>query len=180
MHEQPADLARLQTLLDESYARAGEHLRSIFIAKKRLMAADIVDLLPGVQVLNLATVTKAGEPRVAPVDGLFYRGEFWFGSSPASVRFRHIRQRPAVSANHIRGETLAIVVHGEAEMVDVLDERHEGFRAYCIETYGEGWNEWGKPAQYARIEAKTMFANTLGDWDADQGEAVATAEAFGR
>ncbi|MDQ3654220.1 MAG: pyridoxamine 5'-phosphate oxidase family protein [Chloroflexota bacterium] len=49
------------------------------------------------KLLSLATVNRHGEPRVGPVDGLFYRGRFWFGSSPKAARFRHIRARPAVS-----------------------------------------------------------------------------------
>lgn len=166
MYERPADLERLQRLLDDSYARAGEHLRSVFIPKKRLGAQELVELLPGVQVLNLATVTAAGEPRVAPVDGLFFRGEFWFGSAPNSVRFRHIRKRPAVSADHIRGEELAILVHGTALIVDHNAPEQADFRACCIQTYGVSWNEFGPPAVYARVEAKTMFAHTLGNWDA--------------
>jgi general stress protein 26 len=164
MYEQPDDFARLQNLLDASYERAGAHLRSIFIPKKRLAAQELARLLPGVQILSLATVTAAGEPRVAPVDGLFFRGEFWFGSDSESVRFRHIRRRPAVSADHIRGEELAILVHGTAQIVDHNAPEQSAFRDYCIETYGEGWNEWGMPAMYARIEAKTMFAHTLGNW----------------
>jgi general stress protein 26 len=165
MHERPADLTRLQQLLDASYERAGAHLRSIFIPKKRLSAEDLAEMLTGVQVLNLATVTARGEPRVAPVDGLFFRGDFWFGSSPDSVRFRHIRRRSQVSANHIRGETLAVVVHGDASITDLKDPANAPFVAYCREVYGAGWDDWGAPATYARIEAHTMFASTLGDWD---------------
>jgi hypothetical protein len=165
MHERPEDLIRLQTILDESYERGGEHLKSIFWEKKRLNAEQLAGLLPGVQILSLATVTAAGEPRVAPVDGLFFRGAFWFGSSPESFRFRHIRRRPAVSADHIRGEELAILVHGTAEVIDHNAPEHADFRNYCLETYGEKWLDFGPPAVYARIEAKTMFANTLGGWD---------------
>jgi uncharacterized pyridoxamine 5'-phosphate oxidase family protein len=165
MYEQPEDLSRLQTLLDESYERGGRHLRTIFVARKRIDASDLPALLPGVQILSLATVTAAGEPRVAPVDGLFFRGAFWFGSDPDSVRFRHIRRRPAVSADHIRGEELAILVHGRAEIVEHNAPEQAAFRDYCIETYGEKWLEFGPPAMYARIEAKTMFAHTLGNWE---------------
>lgn len=166
MYEQPEDIERLQALLDRSYAKAGAHLRSIFVPKKRLKATDLSEMMTGVQLLSLATVTAAAAPRVAPVDGLFFRGDFWFGSSPDSVRFRHIRRRPQVSASHIRGETLAVIVHGVASMVDLNDPELAPFRRYCLEVYGESWNDWGAPALYARIDATTMFANTLGDWDA--------------
>src|SRR3972149_4003964 len=114
MHETTADLRTLQSLLDRSYAAAGAHLLSIHTPDRRLAAADLVSTLTGVCVLDLATVTRDGRPRVSPVDGLFYRGAFWFGSSSDSLRFRHIRRRPAVSATHTRGESLAVTVHGSA------------------------------------------------------------------
>jgi hypothetical protein len=48
-------------------------------------------------LLPLATVTADQRPLVGPVDGIFYRGSFYFGSAPDSIRFRHIRARPQVS-----------------------------------------------------------------------------------
>ncbi|NIV87350.1 MAG: pyridoxamine 5'-phosphate oxidase family protein, partial [Actinobacteria bacterium] len=68
-------------------------------------------------MLAVATVTADGRPLVRPVDGLFYRGEFWFGSAPGSVLMRHLAVRPPVSAVHTVGEHLAVTVHGEAAVV---------------------------------------------------------------
>jgi hypothetical protein len=121
MHETAEDRIALSDLLDRSYARAGDHLRSIFTSERRIPADELVALLPGVQVLNLATVSRACAPRVAPVDGLFYRGRFWFGSAAASVRFAHLRERPQVSASHTRGEELAVIVHGTATLERVAE-----------------------------------------------------------
>jgi uncharacterized pyridoxamine 5'-phosphate oxidase family protein len=158
MHETAADLRVLQDLLDRSHANAGPHLRSIFSDERRIPAAELPALLPGVQVLALATVTARGEPRVAPVDGLFYRGRFPFGAAQSSARFRHIRARPAVSATHLRGEELAVVVHGRAVEIDPRGPGEEGFRAYLNETY-PGWDDadWAAGAPYAWIEASAMF-----------------------
>jgi hypothetical protein len=39
-----------------------------------------------VQILNVATVTAGGRPRIGPLDGLFFRGRFYFGSSKDSMR----------------------------------------------------------------------------------------------
>jgi uncharacterized pyridoxamine 5'-phosphate oxidase family protein len=158
MHETDADLRALQELLDASHANAGPHLRSIFSDERRIPAAELPALLPGVQVLALATVTAGGEPRVAPVDGLFYRGRWHFGSAESSARFRHIRARPAVSATHLRGEELAVVVHGRAVEIDPRGAGEEGFRAYLNETYS-GWDDadWARGAPYARIEPRAMF-----------------------
>ena len=170
MHETPDDLAKLQGLLDRSFARAGSHLLSIFDPSRRLDAAQLSEILSGVRVLNLATVTAKGEPRVGPVDGHFHRGRFYFGSSPESFRFKHIRARPAVSAAHTIGEELAVIVHGIATIIDVMSPDEEAFRAQLMETYGRDpaftgylkkhgmdWDDWFGGALYARIDAEKMF-----------------------
>ncbi len=161
MHETVEDLRALQALLDDSYERAGEHLRSIFTPERRIPAADLTGLLRGVQVLAVATVTARGEPRVAPVDGLFFRGRFHFGSAHSSARFRHLRARPAVSATHLRGEELAVIVHGTAHEIDTSAPEHARFRAFLMETY-PGWESWASDAPYAVIEPATMFTYRAG------------------
>jgi len=175
MHETPDDLAKLQGLLDRSFARAGSHLLSIFDPSRRLDAAQLSEILSGVRVLNLATVTASGEPRVGPVDGHFHRGRWYFGSSPDSVRFKHIRARPAVSAAHTVGEELAVVVHGTAAVLDMSFPAEAGLRAQLMETYGTdpafvdylrkremGWDGWFAGALYARIDAQKMFTFSSG------------------
>ncbi|HEX2031747.1 MAG TPA: pyridoxamine 5'-phosphate oxidase family protein [Actinomycetota bacterium] len=162
MHETSDDLAALQRLLDESQASAGPHLRRIFTDERRLRADELPALLPGVQVLNLATVNAACEPRVAPVDGLFYRARFYFGSSADSVRWRHLRARPQASAAHTRGEQLAVVVHGTAVPIDPAEEAEAGFRRYLLEVYGDDWEDWGGDAPYARIEPTRMYTFSSG------------------
>jgi uncharacterized pyridoxamine 5'-phosphate oxidase family protein len=157
MHESASDLERLQRLLDESQAQAGDHLRTIFTEERRIPAPELPALLTGVQVLVLATVTAAGEPRTAPVDGLFLKGRFWFGSSPQSLRFRNIRARPEVSATHARGEELAVIVHGTALEVDTSADEQGPFRDYVREVYGDRWDPLGVGAAYAVIEPKRMF-----------------------
>jgi hypothetical protein len=158
MHETAEDLKNLQLLLNRSYDQAGPHLREVVTPDRRISAADLIDLMTGVQVLALATVTGDGRPLTGAVDGLFHRSTFWFGSSPDSVRMGHLLLRPQVSASHLRGESLAVTVHGRADIVDLHDPLHAGFRAYCVETYGEDWDDWGASAVYARIEPERMFA----------------------
>ncbi|MFP5318489.1 MAG: pyridoxamine 5'-phosphate oxidase family protein [Acidimicrobiia bacterium] len=157
MHETTADLDRLQRLLDDSHAAAGSHHRSIFDDAHRVGAAELCSMLTKVQVLCLATVTARGEPRVAPVDGLFYRGRWHFGSSPDSVRFRHLRRRPAVSAAHVRGEEFAVIAHGRARELDLGNPENDGFRRYLVEVYGGSWEDWGGAAPYAVIEAERLY-----------------------
>ena len=162
MHETPADLAALQALIDRSYAGAGTHLQRIHTPERRLTAEQVAQRLTGMVLLALATVTADGRPVVGPVDGIFYRGAFHFGSAPDSVRFRHIRARPQVSATHLPGEELAVTVHGRASAVDVRAPEGAGFRQALLDIYvpryGPEWETFldSGPA-YARIDAERML-----------------------
>ena len=159
MYETPEDLADLQRLLDASYERAGSHLRSIWGPEARVGAEQLSEELAGVQVLDLATVTPRGEPRVAPVDGLFFRGRFWFGSAESSARFRNIRANPAVSGAVTRGlETFLVIVHGRAVETDPRGPDAGGFASYPREVYDFDWDVAHPDAPYAWIDAHTMLA----------------------
>jgi hypothetical protein len=162
MHETPADLAALQDLLDRSYAAAGPHLRRIITAERRLSAEQVAERLTGMSLLALATVTADGRPIVGPVDGIFFRGSFHFGSSPDSVRFRHIRARPHVSATHLPGEELAVTVHGRAIPVQIKSDAGAGLRQTLLDVYvpryGPQWEKFlDSGPVYARISAERMF-----------------------
>ena len=109
------------------------------------------------KLLALATVNSRGAPVVGPVDGIFYRGEFWFGTSPSALRIQHIRRNPAVSATHVPGEELAVTVHGKAHIEGIPADLPDGFGEVCREIYGDAWLEWGKDAVYCRIEPRRMF-----------------------
>jgi hypothetical protein len=162
VHETPADIEALQELLDRSYAQAGTHLLRIHTPERRLRAEEVVERLTGMCLLTLATVTADCRPIAGPVDGIFYRGAFHFGSSPDSARFRHIAKRPWASATHLPGEELGITVHGRAVPVDVRSEAGAGFRRTLLEVYvpryGEEWEQFlDSGPVYARIEAERMF-----------------------
>ena len=164
VRETPDDLTALQDLLDRSYAAAGAHLLRIHTPERRLSAAQVAKRLDGMCLLALATVTADGRPLVGPVDGIFYRGAFHFGSSPDSVRFRHIRARPQVSATHMPGEEMAVTVHGRAIEVPVEGGFREEVLGIYVPRYGEEWEADfldGGPV-YARIEAERMFAFAMG------------------
>jgi nitroimidazol reductase NimA-like FMN-containing flavoprotein (pyridoxamine 5'-phosphate oxidase superfamily) len=160
--ETAADLAALQDLLDRSYASAGPHLASIHTPEHRLNAEQLAERLTGMRLLTLATVSADGRPFTGPVDGIFHRGAFHFGSSPDSLRFRHIRARPEVSATHLPGEELAVTVHGRAVTVDVHAEEGAALRQTLVDIYypryGDAWLPILESGVYARIEARRMFA----------------------
>jgi len=162
VHETPEDLAALQALIDRSYAAAGPHLLSIHNPERRLDAGQLSARLNGMCLLALATVTADGRPIVGPVDGVFFRGAFHFGSAPESLRLRHIRRRPSVSATHLPGEELAVTVHGTASVLDLDDGQNAQFRQTLLDIYlpryGPEWEQFlDSGPQYARIDAERMF-----------------------
>lgn len=160
MYETPDDISALQQVLDRSYERAGSHLRGIITPERRMTAEQLAVRLTGMRLLALATVTADGRPIVGPVDGIFFRGAFHFGSSPDSVRFRHIRSRPQVSATHLPGEEMAVTVHGRAEITEVGrgSPLRDALNEIYQPRYGESWERLlDSGALYARIEPERMF-----------------------
>jgi nitroimidazol reductase NimA-like FMN-containing flavoprotein (pyridoxamine 5'-phosphate oxidase superfamily) len=163
VHETPEDIRVLQELIDRSYARAGEHLLRIHEPERRLSAEQVSEKLTGMVLLSLATVTADCRPIVGPVDGIFYRGSFHFGSAPDSVRFRHIAKRPQVSATYLPAEELSVTVHGRAVPIDIRDPEHAGFRQTLLDIYAPRYGaDWetdflDSGPMYARIETDRMF-----------------------
>jgi nitroimidazol reductase NimA-like FMN-containing flavoprotein (pyridoxamine 5'-phosphate oxidase superfamily) len=162
MHETADDLARLQALLDRSYESAGRHLREVITPERRLSAADLAARLQGMRLLVLATVTRDGRPMAGPVDGIFYRGAWYFGSAPDSLRIAHIRHNPAVSATHLPSEELSVTAHGRATVIDIRARGQIGFRRALLDIYvpryGPDWETFlDSGPVYARIEAARLF-----------------------
>jgi nitroimidazol reductase NimA-like FMN-containing flavoprotein (pyridoxamine 5'-phosphate oxidase superfamily) len=167
MHESAQDLLALQSLIDSSYAAAGPHLLRIHDPQRRMTAEQVAERLTGMCLLALATVTADGRPIVGPVDGIFFRGAFHFGSSPDSVRLRHLARRPQVSATHLPGEELAVTVHGRAVAVDIHAASNAEFRRTLLEIYvpryGSDWEQdfLDSGPAYTRIDAERMFTFTM-------------------
>jgi hypothetical protein len=161
MLETDGDVRLLQDLLDQSYEHAGTHLKEVITSDRRLDAAELCARMVGVRLLTLATVTSDHRPVAGPVDGIFYRGAFHFGSSPESVRIRHIQTRPWVSATHLPGEELSVTVHGEAEVLDMRAPLNAELRQTVLDIYtpryGPEWEHFFDANSFARIEAAKMF-----------------------
>jgi nitroimidazol reductase NimA-like FMN-containing flavoprotein (pyridoxamine 5'-phosphate oxidase superfamily) len=163
MHETPAEISRLQQLLDDSAAGAGSHLRGIITDERRLSAADLCQQLQGMRLLAVATVTADGRPLIGPVDGFLIHGSFYFSSGRDSVRMRHLAARPAVSATYLPGEEMAVTVHGRAELFEVSDPARGALRQAMLDYYlprqGPQFETWLDEiaAIGARIEAEKIF-----------------------
>ena len=167
MHETPAEIEALQKLLDESAANAGTHLRGVITDERRLSAVEMCEMLQGMRLLVVATVTADGRPLVGPVDGYLVHGHFYFSSGHDSVRMRHLAQRPSLSFTYLPGEELAITVHGRAELFDVMSEDHTELRQAMLDHYlpkqGPAFQEWLDTSQAigARVSAEKIFTFRL-------------------
>lgn len=158
MRETPEQIRQLQALLDDSYARAGDHLRGIHTDQARITADDLVERLDGMQVFVVATTTSDGRPRTGPVDTFLYQGQLRFGTSATAVRARHLARSPAISMTHVRGEALVVTVHGTARLLD-LGGPDADFAAFLSDHYGTStYEEFLDGSPYYGIDAEWMFA----------------------
>jgi Pyridoxamine 5'-phosphate oxidase len=168
MLETPEELDGLQQLLDRSAGAAGPHLRGIITADRRLSAAQVCQLMQGLRLLVVATVTADGRPLAGPVDGYFLHGSLYFSSGRDSVRMRHLAVRPGVSATYLPGENLALTVHGQAELFDVNDPARGELRQAMLDHYlplqGPSFETWLDQADAvgARIITEKMFTFSSG------------------
>lgn len=161
MLETADDIAQLQQLLDESHAAGGQHLTEVIEERWRMSAAEVVERMVGMRLLALATSTADGRPLVGPVDGFFVRGRFHFGSSPTSLRARHIAVRPAVSLTHTPIEEIGVTVHGTASPIAPGDDGWSDLATVCTDKYGEGWEEWAADSAYWVVTPRRMFTFRL-------------------
>jgi general stress protein 26 len=161
MFETAAELAALQQLLDASFGRASGQLVSIMTPERRLSASDLSKRLPSPAVLNLATVTAAGEPRISAVDGHFLHGRWYFTTTADSPKARHLVARPGVSVSFTPRDGFGAFWHGQAHVVEPGPDRDRVHR-HLARTYGQDPEEWGLEIAYFVIDATwvTGFAMT--------------------
>ncbi|MEY9932680.1 hypothetical protein ABH926_007331 [Catenulispora sp. GP43] len=164
MLETTEELAALQTLLDDSAATAGPHMRDIITSERRLDAAGLTERLRGMCLITVASVTADGRPLTGPFDGYFLHGSWWFSSGPQSVRIRHLRARPAVSATYLPGEEMSVTVHGRAELFGLQGPECVPLRQAMLDHYvpkqGPAFKEWLdglKDGVGVRIDAQKLF-----------------------
>jgi hypothetical protein len=159
-------IAWLQRLLDDSYARGGQHMLGIHTDRARVRAEDVVDRLPSMHVMVVATVSSDGRPFTGPVDAFLHDGRVHFGTAPNALRALHLARRPQVSVTYVEGEAFVLTVHGRARPVD-LAGRDAAFAARLRAHYGPGWDDFGLGSPYYAVEpdrvlAADMTAHTSG------------------
>jgi pyridoxine/pyridoxamine 5'-phosphate oxidase len=158
VRETPDDLERLQALLDESAARASPFLRASFeIPERSLSAEQLANHLTGSLTVALATVTAKGEPRVAPINALFYRGSFHIPTVAQSARARNLAKRPGASLTYYEGTELAVIVHGQAASIGEHAPTFDELDEIQTSTGQQSPREWEGDAIYLKISAATMY-----------------------
>lgn len=155
MFETPAELHRLQHILDAALEGASEHLRAIIHDGRSLRSGEIAGLLSGMRTLSIATVTARGEPRISAVDGHFLHARWVFSTSVTSPKAQHLQVRPAVSASYLEGEELGVFTHGSAYRIDEVDEIYDATLAHLTNHYGSSPLSWGDTALF-RLEPSWM------------------------
>jgi hypothetical protein len=177
--ETAQELAALQDLLDRSFARASEHLKSIMEPPRRLSSQRLVDELPCPAVLNIASVTARSEPRISAVDGHFMHGHWYFTTSEASPKARQLRARPAISAAFTPRDGFGVFCHGRAVPLEPGPER-QMVADHFVEVYGQSPEEFGVDIFYARIDASWLVGFAMTDDEMAEIEAQRAARDSGR
>jgi hypothetical protein len=161
MRETPADLERLQALLDRSVERASPFLRSSFEMPEHSLSADqLADHLRGPLTVALGTVTARGEPRVAPIGAFFLRASFYLPTVAEAARARHLAQRPGASLTYFEGVDLAVVAHGQATIIGASDPEFAELDAVQVEIGNESVLGWQGHGVYVRVEPASLYTFT--------------------
>ena len=155
MRESPAELAELQALIDRSFAAASAHLRGIMEPQRRLTAERIVADVPSPAVLNIATVTRSGEPRLSAVDGHFLHGRWFFTTAGDSPKARQLAARPAISASYTPRDGFGMFCHGSAVLLEGAEQ--QALRTHWVGVYGGDPEDLGTIAYY-RLQADWLVA----------------------
>ena len=154
------DVDALQELLDASFERSSEHLRSIMTSERRLSADRLRAELPCPAVLNIATVTASGEPRISAVDGHFLDDAWHFTTAAPSPKARQLLARPAISASFTPRDGYGVFCHGTA--ISLEGAQRARLRQHFADVYGADPEDWGDIA-YFRIDAAWLVGFAMTD-----------------
>jgi hypothetical protein len=161
MYETSDELAALQALLDKSFAASSAHLRGIMEPQRRLTAERIVSEVPSPAVLNVATVTARGEPRLSALDGHLLHGRWHFTTAADSPKAIQLAARPTVSASYTPRDGYGIFTHGVAVFLD--GEARAELIDHCTRVYGRSPETFGEGIAYVRIEANWLVGFAFSD-----------------
>jgi len=160
MQETAAELEQLRAVMARSIDQAGPFLRRSFEMPEHSLAVErLLEIFTGVRTVALATATRDGAPRVAPIGCLLVGGRFYIPTTRTSARYRMVQRQPRVSLTLFEGIDLAVIVHGQAEPVDVGSSRFDQIEAVQLAHDSAGPRGWGEPGDgcYLAIEPETVL-----------------------
>ncbi len=170
MNESSEELEALQLLLDRSAGGVRRHLTDIVEPQRRLSAEQLCADLRGVVVLNVATVTKKGEPRLSAVDGHFLHGHWYFSTSGSAVKAGHLMRRLAVSVGYTPRDGYGVWAHGVAPRLAGDDA--EGIDRYLSTVYGQPLSGLADEIAIYRVDAHWMLGFAMTAAETTQFEAT--------
>lgn len=178
MNETPEQLTELQGLLDRSIAGPKRHLTSIIEPGRRTLSSGrLVGELTGVCVLNVATATARGKPRLSAVDGHFLNGHWYFSTAADAVKARHLGARPAVSVAYTPRDGFGVWAHGKAVFLRRGSDEWEMFDAHLRLMYGQSPDEWADEIVFLRVDADWMVGFAMTDEEMLEVQTAASARA---
>jgi Pyridoxamine 5'-phosphate oxidase len=172
MYESDAELDELRQLLDRSFATASGHLLSIMTPPRRLDARRIAHELDGPCVLNIATVTAHGEPRISAVDGHFLHGHWYFSTDAASPKWRQLSARPAISASYTPRDGYGVFGHGRVERLQPETAEFTELVEHWALMYGGTFDDYGVEIAAMRIDLNWLVAFAMTAEDMVEIEAM--------
>lgn len=178
MDETPAELRSLQELLDRSIARANPHLTGIIEPGRRTISAErLCHDLVNVCVLNVATVTAKGEPRLSAVDGHFRHGRWHFTTSGSAAKAVHLSARPGISVSYTPREGFGVWTHGRASVLARGSAEQADLDEYLTVVYDQSPSEWGPDIIYVAVQPDWMVGFAMTPDEEIEVAAVATRRA---
>jgi Pyridoxamine 5'-phosphate oxidase len=175
MYETDDELRDLQALLTRSFDSASAHLQAIMTGPRRLSAPALVAQLGGVCVLNVATVTARGEPRISAVDGHFLHGRWHFTTDASAVKARQLQVRPAISAAYTPRDGFGVFCHGQGRRLDRGSAEFDALWEHWVATYGQSADTLGDDIAYFQIEPSWLVGFAMTDIEMVEIEAAQSA-----
>lgn len=158
MRETAEEVAELQALIDRSEARMHSHMRAIVHpGKYSFNAKQVVKLLEAMKTIAVAAPAPNGDPLVAPMDGWFLHGKFYFSSAGNAVRIRGLQKRPRASVAYFEGERFLINAHGHAELMFKGHPDVAEIDSIFHDHYGGSAFDWSDEGVYVRLDANRFY-----------------------
>jgi general stress protein 26 len=158
LYETEAEAAQLETLLESSRVKSGDHMNSLFGVGEWISGKQVTHHLQGIRAVALATVNSKLEPRVAPMEAALFHGKFYVAMQAESIRVRQLARRPVASLTYTRDDDVLITVNGVTTFVRKGEPDFAGLDAEWNKKYGR--NVW-ETILFVRIQPTHIVAFAL-------------------